>query len=176
MRPRAKERIRQWKAITKRSKNVKLRLTGETHDLLLATSLSIDGRVLRVAVYDFLKERSKEGVLVEFSSNDGKPLNIIQFFEDSFKSAWDAALPLGFFAKAQWYVKRFWQFLVTGLFALLAYLAYIVLGKDGYVVTSDNVVSVLTAIFSSVAASFLVAGLVEIGPKFKVRRGTKKVS
>jgi hypothetical protein len=171
----AKERIRAWSTIANKEKNLKLRLTGEAHDLLLATSLCIDGRILRLVVYDFLKERSKEGVLVEFSSFDGKPLNIIQFAEEAFRSAWAAAKPLGLLRLAVWHMKRFWHFPVAALFALLAYLPYVLLGKDGFWRTNDNFVSLLTAVFSSVAAAFLFTGMVEIGPRLKAKRSARTV-
>jgi hypothetical protein len=168
------ERIREWRALAKKSKNIQFRVTASKQDLRLASSIAIDSRVLRLVIYDFERERSKEGVVVEFSANDGRPLNIIEDFEDGFLEAWDRAREPGFLGFLLLVLKNLKQFAIGIMLTLVCYLAVLLFGKTGVFPMSEDAVTLGIAVLSSVAASYFFAGMIDAGSKSKRIREDKK--
>jgi hypothetical protein len=169
-----KERIEEWKVIAAKNRNVEFRVTNIEEDLQLASSISIDTRILRLVVYDFVAERSKEGVVVEFSANDGRPLNIIEEFEAKFATAWKRSAHPSWLGQAGMLVRQFWQFGVGALITILTYVGSLLFGKSGWIPLGDDVVPLWVAVATSVAASFFFAGSVEFGQRLRARPKSRR--
>lgn len=147
------------------TRNLSFRVTNVREDLRLATSASIDSRVLRLAVYKFDRERSKEGVIVEFSANDADPLNIVEDFESAFLEAWRRARTPSLAGLAGHLVRQFWQLALAAIFLVFTYFVSEVFGPKGAYPLRDSNFTLLFTMTSSVAASFLFAALIESGPR-----------
>lgn len=115
----AEERIEAWKAVA-RHENITVRLSGSAQHMRQATSVLIDGRLVRFDIYDPMAQRSLEGVMIEVESPSGWELNFVSMMFDFFEDAWQAARPLGGLAVIGWRFERHWK-VVTGFgLALLA--------------------------------------------------------
>lgn len=142
----AKDAIQGWSAHAKGLPQMELRIMHVLPDTYIATCMLIDGTLLRFDVYDPHKQRSLQGIMIEFHSPNGLDLNITRMFRSHFDEAWRRARPIGTFKAGLWYLKFFWNFAVGGVFWIVA------------AVTAGTIGS---QICISVSAGFLVNGLIE---------------
>jgi hypothetical protein len=122
---RAKDVIKTWSDIAQHNANIEVRVSHNIEDMYqLATSWTLDRKLLRYDFYVPPKERSLAGYLIEFDSRtepDMKGLNIINLFQAHFDEAWKRARPTTFFLGALWRIKQHWQWgagLVTALMVI----------------------------------------------------------
>jgi hypothetical protein len=166
-------RINEWKKVAQRNRNVSFRVTDVASDLVFASSVCIDSRVLRLVVYDFERERSKEGVVVEFSANAGTPLNVIDSFMSGFNQSWKAAFYPSILGRVYKFLRELWEFILGIFLSILCFGFLIVFGKQGFLPIGEENLSLVLAVVSSMAASLLITGLVDLIPKLKARKGRK---
>jgi hypothetical protein len=169
MEPEMRQRLKAWQQVRKGIGTFRIRVTGRKSDLRLATSLAVDSRVLRLVAYDFERERSKEGLVVEFSSPGSATLNVISQFEEQFEAAWKRARPLGVIGAALWYARQFWQFWLGVIFLVLTFLIQDSDSITKFFGLSSNDVAVAVAVSGAIAGSFLFSWLVEIVPRLRQR-------
>lgn len=102
----AKNRLKGWKRNAKGQRNFEVRVTRHRDDLRDASSMLIDGRLLRYDIYDDEVERSTDGVMIEVGRSG--PTNLSRMFRDRFEDAWLRARPLGFWRSLGWAIRRWW--------------------------------------------------------------------
>lgn len=166
-------RIREWKKIARNNNNISFRVTDLSSDLVFASSVCIDRRTLRLVVYDFERERSKEGVVVEFSSNAGTPLNVIDSFMGAFDASWKAAFYPSLLGRVTKIFRETWQFIMGILLSTLCFGLLLIFGKQGLMPLGEENLNLVLAVVSSIAASFLFSGVVELAPRLKARKDRK---
>lgn len=117
-----KSRIKDWKKNISGRSNFQFRVTKHAEDLMLASSMCIDGRLLRLDSYDHTSQRSTQGVMLEFDSST--PLNITTLFTRHFEDAWRRARPIGFFGTLVWSVRSGWIYAVLVGLVVMAVLVH----------------------------------------------------
>jgi hypothetical protein len=127
MRSVSERRIEEWRTALRGLDTAAIRITDDVDDLALATCVSVDGRVLRVDVYDHLKQRSLQGVLAEFRSPAGFKLNVQLLFDRLFEEAWAKATPAGRLGTSRRWLRLYSQYLTA---AALAVAGLIVAGSS----------------------------------------------
>jgi len=145
MRTVAEDAISGWSRHIEGIKQAELRISKSKEDMIIATCMSIDSRILRFDIYDPLQQRSLQGFLIEAESPPGFNLNLVDLFQRYFDSAWRAAQPIQFSGKVQWWVRRGWRWAGVAIFSLLTVL---------------TATSVWGLIFGSAAGTFLVNAVV----------------
>lgn len=110
----AKERLKGWRAHAKGQRNLEVRITRHARDIRDASSMLIDGNLLRYDIYDNETERTTDGVMIEVAGSS--PSNLARMFEDRFNEAWSRARPLGFWRSVGWLLKRWWQVVLFFVF------------------------------------------------------------
>jgi hypothetical protein len=126
---------------------MEIRIASDSDDMNLASCMLVDGRILRLDIYDHTRQRSLEGVMVHVETPAGMELNIIGLFKARFEDAWSGASPSGFPKRLLWYLRKGWQW---WLFAVLTVASFLV---------EKNVVAL--SILASAAATFLVNAAVD---------------
>jgi predicted transcriptional regulator len=116
----ARDRESQWRQLFKNYPTVEIRTSSNPEDMALATCLGIDGKLIRIDIYDPLTQRSLEGVMVEIRSPHRLELNLITVFNRLFQTAWDRAGRSGFRGWLERTVKSSWTFLVAVPFMVFA--------------------------------------------------------
>lgn len=109
----AKSRLKAWREHSKGHRNLQVRVTRHRIDLRDASSMLVDGVLLRYDVYDDESQRSTDGVMLELFSD--RPTNLSRMFQDRFDDAWARARPLGFWRSAGWVVRRWWWVVVAAV-------------------------------------------------------------
>lgn len=142
----ARDAIDGWKRHASNIPSMEVRISDRVEDMLISTSMIIDGRLLRTDVYDPMRQRSLEGVMIEVESSTAYKLNLVSLVQQYFDDAWDRARPTGRFAKAGRLIIRGWQWWLCLAFSILTVIF--------------TVSSTAGAIFGSIAATFFVNGLV----------------
>lgn len=82
--------VKNWVDIFDGNKNVEIRTYKRIKDLELCSSVIFDKSILRLVVFDPLKEKSSLGTLIEFHKKSSD-LNIISMFYDKYNETWDRA-------------------------------------------------------------------------------------
>jgi hypothetical protein len=100
----AKERLEGWKIHAKGRRNFQVRVSKHRADLRDASSVLIDGKILRYDVYDDAVERTTDGTMIEV----GRPTNLSRMFQERFDDAWARARPLGLWPTIGWAIRRWW--------------------------------------------------------------------
>jgi len=118
----AKARLKGWKLQAKGHRNLHLRVTRHRRDIRDATSMLIDGHMLRYDVYDDETERTTDGVMLEVAGD--RPTNLTRMVADRFDEAWSRARPLGFWRSVGWAIKRWWWVLALVAFITLSVLLH----------------------------------------------------
>jgi hypothetical protein len=117
----ARKAINDWKNAARGYSKIEIRISHQVEDMChMATSWTLDRRILRYDFYDPKHQRSLAGYMMEFDSSAGLDLNIVSLFQARFDDAWDQAQPLNLWG-LWWRVKRNWQwgaFVVTALLAI----------------------------------------------------------
>jgi hypothetical protein len=150
---RAEEAFKEWKNSAKGIKKIQVRVVHTVDDMLIASGLSVDGRLVRSDVVD-LHRPTLEGIMVKFEpSGSNDTLNMVRLFQLYFDDVWRRAKPRGFFRTLWWRLAKGWQW---GLFALFALL--------GLIINTSLKDTFWTGVVGSVAATFLVNALVATGP------------
>jgi hypothetical protein len=120
MRQAAEDSIHGWKKNAREARNIHIRLAHSVDDMLIATCMSIDRRILRFDVYDPERQRSLEGIMLEVNPPNGLVFNLNKIFQKHFDDSWDRAEPLRWSGKIEWYLGKSWQLLLVALFVGLA--------------------------------------------------------
>ena len=141
MRRAAVEAIRGWTIHSKDIPAFEVRVVQHLCDTYIATCMCIDGRLLRLDVYDPFKQRSLQGTLIEFECPQNLDLNVVRLFRDRFDEAWNRAKPAGLWWLPCWWFSRSWRWCLFVLFSILAW--------------NFAKKPVALGVFSSAAASFL---------------------
>jgi hypothetical protein len=141
----AREAISGWKENARGISNFKVRVSHRVEDSYIASWMLIDGKILRIDIYDAIRQRSLEGFMVEVMSSDGQDLNIVRVFSEYFRRAWSRAQPVQGLGRIWWWTKRAWQWLACLIFLALTY-AF----RSTFWV----------GVFGSAAATFMINGLV----------------
>jgi hypothetical protein len=110
----AADAIAGWRAHAKGRPAFKVRVATNEADLTLATSLIVDGQLLRVDVYDPRRQRSLQGVLLEVKSPADLELNLVRVCLEQFERAWRRARPAGL-PYVLWWVRREIKWVLAGL-------------------------------------------------------------
>jgi hypothetical protein len=160
----SKKNIKHWKNIVKKSKRIKVRVSNVSKDMIIGTCMSIDGRVLRLDVYDFMKQRSKEGIMLEASATDGRSLNIIEMFDIYFEQAWVRARPIDLIGSMLWYFSKNWHFILFFVFGISATAILYMFPLD---MSKSGILNLVFGILTSASGSFLVTGIVDSWEKIR---------
>ncbi len=122
----SKDTIKKWREVAQGYSNMEIRVSHRVEDMYhLATSWTMDRKLLRYDFYVPPTQRSLEGFLIEFDSraeSELKGLNIIHLFQMRFDEAWKQAQPTTSLLSIWWRIKQNWQWgagFVTALIALL---------------------------------------------------------
>lgn len=108
----AKMRLDGWNLHAKGRPNFQVRVTRHRDDLRDASSMLIDGRLLRYDVYDDAVERSTDGTMIEVGRSGAT--NLSRMFQDRFNDAWSRARPLGVWQSFGWVLRRWWWLGLVG--------------------------------------------------------------
>jgi hypothetical protein len=145
MRDTAARAIAGWMAHAKEQPNIEVRITDSVEDMIMATCMSIDNNLLRYDIYDAMKQRSLQGIMIEVKSPPEMDLNLVAMFRKAFDEAWARGYKPTIGGRLAKFIGSSWHWLLCGLFTLIS-----------VAVTHDQL---LFAIFTSVAASFFVSAL-----------------
>lgn len=140
----AKDSIHGWLGNAENHPNIRVRISNSAEDMQIASSMLIDGRLLRFDVYDPSKQRSLEGVMIQIESPPTLDLNLITQFQRHFNQAWNNAKPTSGLEVLLWHLGKLWRWYCFFIFTGLVFLS-VHLGKSNW-----------TGIFSSASATFLV--------------------
>jgi hypothetical protein len=148
----ARKAIKDWQEVARGHPKIEIRVTHQVEDMChMATSWTLDRRILRYDFYDPKNQRSLAGYMIEFDSHIGASLNIVSLFQARFDEAWNHAQPLNMLG-LWWRLKKNWQW---GAFVLTALIA-IPFGT-----------SIWGGIIGSVSATFLFNALVSSSSMIK---------
>jgi hypothetical protein len=118
----AERSLKEWKKTVQDRPNMEIRVSHRVEDMYhLATSWTLDRKLLRYDFYAPYHQRSLAGYLIEFDSRTGPELNIIHMFQACFDNAWRQAQPTTRLLGIWWRIKQNWQWgagLVTALIAI----------------------------------------------------------
>lgn len=160
MRPRAEQRIKEWVRKLGDLPTVEIRVSHDVEDMGLGSSMAIDGRIVRIDVYDPNRQRSLQGIMLELANPQGLDLNLVRIFLMLFSAAWNRARPVTWLGRIAWRLRATWK-LWTGL--LFAVLAFIPTGFQGWIE--------LTA---GIASAFLSTTLIEYAAAARTRRRRRR--
>lgn len=93
----AKQKIDGWIKHAKGIDNFQVKITGRASDLWLASSALIDGRTVRLDIYDPISQRSTQGIMLEIISDSES--NIALVFKKLFNESWNGAHEPGCYGK-----------------------------------------------------------------------------
>jgi hypothetical protein len=148
----AQKIIKDWKNAAHGYAKMEIRITHRIEDMChMATSWTLDRRLLRYDLYFPWQEGSLDGYMMEFDSRTGSELNIVSLFQACFDEAWNQAQPLNIWG-IWWWLRKNWQwgaFFITALIAI----------SFGTSIWRD--------IIGSVSATFLFNALVSSLPTIK---------
>lgn len=113
VRAEAKNRIEGWRQNANGIKNFHVKLTGRESDLWFASSACIDGRTVRLDIYDPVSQRSTQGVMVEVRSDSSS--NLALAFQQLFEDAWRRARDPGAFGFLMSFFRKAWLPLLVAL-------------------------------------------------------------
>jgi len=145
----ARDSISGWAENARGIERMEVRVAHSFENMFIATSMSIDEHILRFDVYDPLRQRSLEGIMLEVESPVGLQFNLVSLFQIYFNDAWNQAEPVQRFGKVRWWLTRGWQWWAFILSTIIAFMLS---------------ASFWGGIVGSVAATFLVNALVSSWP------------
>jgi hypothetical protein len=140
----AREAISGWKENARGLPNFEVRVSHRIEDSYIASCMLIDARVLRIDVYDPVRQRSLEGFMLEATSSAGQDLNIVRIFSDYFWRAWGRARPVELRGAIWWCIKKSWEWLAFLVFLGLAFALRL---------------TFWSGVFGSAAATLMIMGL-----------------
>jgi hypothetical protein len=152
MRQTAADAIAGWTEHAARLQKMQVRVCHHAEDLVIASCMGIDDRVLRFDVYDPDRQRSLEGVMLEVRSSDGLTPNLHRVFTRAFDEAWQRAQPIGALRTALWQLGRAWPW--------AAAVPMIV------VCAIEQGAGAVGNISGSLAAGFIATGLIDHRPRW----------
>ena len=172
----AEERVRDWRRLSRTVKNLHVRVTTRKDDMALAASCSIDKRILRLVVYENFGERSKQGVVIEFSRGPRSKLNVVHKFDAEYNNAWKRATPVGFLPGVLQKIRSFWTPIFATITGILAFAAHRLDDfHSGYSFSSQQE-AVLVSILASISGSFWFLIMLELGARVRDRGDVEKLS
>ncbi len=169
----SKEVAKKWSDIAKKHPNIEFRITGNTEDLLFATSILIDDDVLRLILHDPFHERSKEGVVIQFNSKGANRLNAIADFELRFTRAWKRSREPGALGWLKWFILDLVPFSLAALFFGLSILAYSLPENIVWLYTKPVKEFAQTSL-PSIATTSFIFGFFQVLNRFKIGRWLKE--
>lgn len=124
------DRIRAWQQNAKGIDTFRIRVTNRESDLRFASSACVDGRTVRIDIFNPSSQRSTQGVMVEARSDTNSNLALVfqQIFNDAWRRA-HAAGPLGYPMSL---LKKSWLPLLT----ILAFAAALVFSDRSSVIVA----------------------------------------
>jgi hypothetical protein len=118
----AERAIKEWKKIVQDYPHMEIRVSHRIEDMAhLATSWTLDRKLLRYDCYAPYHQRSLAGYLIEFDSRTEPELNIIHMFQACFDEAWKQAQSTSRLSGIWWKTRQNWQWgagLATVLIAI----------------------------------------------------------
>jgi hypothetical protein len=160
MRAIAADRIREWVRNLGDLQTVEIRISHRVEDMWLGSCMAIDGRVVRIDVYDPDQQRSLQGIMLELANPQGLDLNLVRIFVELFRNAWDRAKPVTWPGRIAWRLRASWKLWLGLLFAVLA---FVPTGFQGWIE--------LTA---GIASAFLSTAFIEYAAVAKTRRRRRR--
>jgi len=115
----ARDAIKGWSEHCRNSPNMQLRVFTRERDAMISTCTSIDGTVLRWDLYDVMKQRSLQGVMLEVKAPEGQNINLVQAFDERFDDAWEHSKPIDRKGALWWHLRRRWEFESAALAMIL---------------------------------------------------------
>lgn len=161
MRGHAEQRIKEWVRKLGDLSAVEIRISHRVEDMWLGSCMAIDGRIVRIDVYDPNRQRSLQGVMLEISNPQGLDLNLVRIFVQLFSDAWDRAKPVTWQGRLGWRLRSGWKVWLGLLFGVIA---FIPAEFQGWVE--------LTA---GIAAAFLSTAFIEYTAKARMRRRRRRI-
>lgn len=120
MRSKAEQRIREWERNFSDLQSAEVRVSYAMEDMWLGSSMVIDGRILRLDVYDPDRQRSLQGIMLELADPRGLSLNVVRTFVELFNQAWLRARPMTLPGRVRWRGRRTWKVWAGLAFAALS--------------------------------------------------------
>ncbi len=80
--------VAEWKREMHGIKNATVKVFSDPQGVELCSSIIIDNKTLRLDIYDYRRNRSLDGFLIEVSNRDGEHLNIIDWTIKKFDHIW----------------------------------------------------------------------------------------
>lgn len=145
----------EWRAISQSCPTIEVRTCHSILDMALAPSVSIDGCILRLDIYDNQRQRTLDGIMIEVVSFAGLQANLTSLFDREFERAWRRAEPYGLWNRVWWRFVRLWQWLACACFGVAA------------VATIED--PAVSGILGSVSATFLVNALAASSEDLRAR-------
>lgn len=156
MRTRAEERIREWARNFSGLTSAEVRVSYAIEDMWLGSCMAIDGRIVRLDVYDPDKQRSLQGIMLELVNPRGLNLNVVRIFVELFNQAWLRARPMTLAGRFSWRWRRTWKIWIGLLFAGLAVIPVPIHGW--------------LELLTGIAAALLATALIEFATAIRRRR------
>jgi hypothetical protein len=105
--------IKGWLKNSEGIRSFQVRVTNIQSDLLLASSVSFDDRLVRINFFDPVRQRTTQGTMVEIQADT--PSNISMLFADHFNTAWSRAREPTFRGTVAWCIRRYWLLLTAAV-------------------------------------------------------------
>ena len=156
MRATAEERIREWVRNFSGLPSAEVRVSYSIEDMWMASCMAIDGRIVRLDVYDPNKQRSLQGIMLEIDNPRGLSLNIVRLFVELFNQAWLRARPMTLSGRIAWRWRQIWKIWVGLGFAALALVPVPI--EEWF------------ALLIGIAAALLATAVIELGTQYRRRR------
>lgn len=83
--------VQKWHDEFKEFKNFELRVYSSLEGTEIATSTLVDQKVLRMAVFDTMKQRTADGNMIEIVNMNGYEMNLIHMYCEKFNRVWEEA-------------------------------------------------------------------------------------
>jgi hypothetical protein len=156
MRATAEKRIKEWTRNFSNLPTAEVRISHKLEDMWLGSSMAIDGKIVRLDVYDPERQRSLQGIMLEVADPRGLNLNVVRIFVDLFEQAWARARPTTWAGRMLWRWRQLWKVWVGLLFTAAAFLPIPFAGWQDLLI--------------GIAAALLATAVIEGGANIRYRR------
>lgn len=138
--------IPKWVEAVKNVKNIEIRIYSESKYARLASTMLVDDRILRIPIYDPKQQKSTNGQLLEFYSQNLE-LNIVGILKDEIQRAWESSVSANL-KGYRWFLFKYIQNKFTaatiGLIILIGVCNYITENSIIYKVFFDLIIADIT--------------------------------
>jgi hypothetical protein len=156
MRATAEQRIKEWTRNFSDLPSAEVRISHKLEDMWLGSSMAIDGKIVRLDVYDPERQRSLQGIMLEVADPRGLNLNVVRIFVGLFEQAWYRARPTNWAGRMLWRWRQLWKVWVGLLFTGAAFLPVPFAGWQDLLI--------------GIAAALLATAVIEGGANIRYRR------